>query len=742
LATSITEYPVPTPNSGPFDITAGPDGNLWFAEVNNGIGRITPTGNFTEFSIPGVNGPSGITAGPDGNLWFTEFDGNKIGRITPTGTLTEYAIPTPGGAPVGITVGPDRNLWFAEENGNKIGRITSNGNVTEFPIPTTAGVPFPLPFDMVAGRDGNLWFTERAGNQIMRVTPTGTFTAFPVPTPASQPRGITSGPDGNLWFTEFDGNKVGRMTLAGTFSQYSVPTPASGPFEIAAGPDGNLWFTEGAGNKIGSVTPTGAFSEFPIPTPGSAPVGITAGPDGNLWFTEEVGKIGRISPPSAVTGHPPAPPGGVHVRLGNGEATVTWNPPGSSGSFPVDSYVVTATPLANDRVPAPYAPTVTQRVSATATSWRLGSLLADCHQTYQFSVTAHNAAGTSIAGTAGGGPYRPSGIIDQNADPPLVVLIVDGKSYSGPTTMPGGGAFNPLKPTISRPWSYCPETPVNTAAQFQPAVQGFFTMWERLQPISFSTGSDTHSFMLDPLAAVGAVVLPYGYPSGAASLVRLPNGDPNFSFPGYTVDNNTDPYAETATLATEIQQIHSVWRTSPIVIIGHSHGGLLGYLFWGGAGFGPGVRSLGVTHIFSLDSPINGLATCAVGAGFPFCLTVTGQLYSTLWQSATTLDQLAIQNDADQSFTPIGTEGDTNAFGPIEDLGTDGIFSQILFNCSGGVFGIEPTCNPAYPPDVNSPNCAITNQSPIALRSDTHDAVRICPDYIATIARDVGVPAP
>lgn len=25
--------------------------------------------------------PSGITAGPDGALWFTEFDGNKIGRV-------------------------------------------------------------------------------------------------------------------------------------------------------------------------------------------------------------------------------------------------------------------------------------------------------------------------------------------------------------------------------------------------------------------------------------------------------------------------------------------------------------------------------------------------------------------------------------------------------------------------------------------------------------------------------------
>jgi len=36
----------------------------------------------TEFLVPTANsGPCGITAGPDGALWFTEELGNKIGRI-------------------------------------------------------------------------------------------------------------------------------------------------------------------------------------------------------------------------------------------------------------------------------------------------------------------------------------------------------------------------------------------------------------------------------------------------------------------------------------------------------------------------------------------------------------------------------------------------------------------------------------------------------------------------------------
>jgi virginiamycin B lyase len=34
-------FPTPTANSGPTDITSGPDGNLWFTEAVGNIGRIT-----------------------------------------------------------------------------------------------------------------------------------------------------------------------------------------------------------------------------------------------------------------------------------------------------------------------------------------------------------------------------------------------------------------------------------------------------------------------------------------------------------------------------------------------------------------------------------------------------------------------------------------------------------------------------------------------------------------------------
>jgi virginiamycin B lyase len=59
---------------------------LWFTDFDNPgrIGRITTTGAIDEFAIPSPNsGPVGIAAGPDANLWFTQ--NTNPGRIAKIG---------------------------------------------------------------------------------------------------------------------------------------------------------------------------------------------------------------------------------------------------------------------------------------------------------------------------------------------------------------------------------------------------------------------------------------------------------------------------------------------------------------------------------------------------------------------------------------------------------------------------------------------------------------------------------
>src|SRR3954464_3658422 len=91
----LVDFPTPSMDSSPAEITAGSDGALWFAESGkNAMARVTTAGSVTEFPLPppppgGDSGPQGVTLGPDGNVWFTNTHSDLIGRITPAGNIAQ-----------------------------------------------------------------------------------------------------------------------------------------------------------------------------------------------------------------------------------------------------------------------------------------------------------------------------------------------------------------------------------------------------------------------------------------------------------------------------------------------------------------------------------------------------------------------------------------------------------------------------------------------------------------------------
>jgi virginiamycin B lyase len=133
----VTSYPIPF-NANPGPLTAGPDGAIWFAGADafggNGIGRVTPSGVFSEFSGSGKIGQVlGLAAGPDGALWFTNYSvpgdtGYRpyapIGRITTKGTVTTYGSPSVEKGAMGITAGSDGGVWFIDHLNDTIGRVS------------------------------------------------------------------------------------------------------------------------------------------------------------------------------------------------------------------------------------------------------------------------------------------------------------------------------------------------------------------------------------------------------------------------------------------------------------------------------------------------------------------------------------------------------------------------------------------------------------------------------------------
>jgi streptogramin lyase len=300
----VTEF-APSALSFPSNITAGPDGNMWFSEFDPGnIGRIlvAAPNTITEFNVSMADiRPAGITAGPDGNLWFVEITGNNVGRIAPASpnTITEFPIPTADSDPQDIVTGPDGNLWFTQGDG-QIGRIIpgSPNTITEFNVPSGFGSN-----GIAAGPDGNLWFADtfntmgnEGGDKVGRILPNPphTITEFTIPTAFGSPADITTGPDGNLWFTELLGDRIGRITpdAPNTITEFPLPTANSRAGGIVAGPDGNIWFAESGAQKIGRIMPNSpnTITEFTV---GAGD--ITNGPDGNLWYTAIQQVVGRLS---------------------------------------------------------------------------------------------------------------------------------------------------------------------------------------------------------------------------------------------------------------------------------------------------------------------------------------------------------------------------------------------------------------------------------------------------------------
>jgi virginiamycin B lyase len=187
-------------DSQPNQIVSGPDGNLWFTEstLNGGvIGRITPSGAISTFTLPEGHEPDAVATGCDGALWFTDvvFGSKRItgrvGRITRAGAIRYFALPTPEAQPAGLALGANGDLWFtagtphlvrSKSKGRRsvpvfvgsVGRITPSGRITEYPIRH-------LSLEIVPGPRGHeMLFVPESSDEIGRINLSGKVSEYPI----------------------------------------------------------------------------------------------------------------------------------------------------------------------------------------------------------------------------------------------------------------------------------------------------------------------------------------------------------------------------------------------------------------------------------------------------------------------------------------------------------------------------------------------------------------------------------
>jgi len=229
-------------------IAAGPDGTLWFTQVNphvpvdsgpDMIGRITTKGVWSEYPIASWDAlPGGIVAGPDGAMWFAERHANAIGRITKAGKIAEYPLPHAGGGPTEIVLGRDRKLWFTETDGDRIGCIDpATDRITDYTMPAAKSKPGPIAVDLTGEDVGVVEFASH------RLVLFDTIKHVFKDTSVQAPVALTTGPNGAIWFIDANGDvgfqparSYGRPTLISVSTQDALPTA------IALGLHDELWF--------------------------------------------------------------------------------------------------------------------------------------------------------------------------------------------------------------------------------------------------------------------------------------------------------------------------------------------------------------------------------------------------------------------------------------------------------------------------------------------------------------------
>ena len=218
------------------------------------------------------------------------------------------------------------------------------------------------------------------------------------------------------------------------------------------------------------------------------------------------------------------------------------------------------------------------------------------------------------------------------------------------------------------------------------------------------------SDIINELADRGGYVLPFSYTGASMSGTAA---DPTFTLHAYDGSDVavSDPmYVEPPKLNSELISINKVFPNVPIIIIGHSNGGLIAEQWWlrwgvpqGNSCSDPGGACgyHGVVHIWSLDSPINGVAnagllngvTCGVIQIVANCDTfvspTVASAYAGLWNAAVTNpdpkdsdDNIESEDASDGGmYTAEGTYGDPlYDAGDIPDAAGDGILSQVMLS--------------------------------------------------------------
>jgi len=175
----VTSMPVP------YGIDIGPDGAVWFSQLNaHRIGRVDPDDFSVEIVETPFPAPRRLRFDSQGTLWIPSFSESRIASFDPkTRRFREWTIDMPdamGETPYALHVDwRDDTVWICGTNSDSLIRFEpASERFTVFPLPTRVTYTRELDFDTrgrvwTSNSNAPAWQIEGGMPRVIRLDPSG-----------------------------------------------------------------------------------------------------------------------------------------------------------------------------------------------------------------------------------------------------------------------------------------------------------------------------------------------------------------------------------------------------------------------------------------------------------------------------------------------------------------------------------------------------------------------------------------